>query len=82
MVYKESSEAIMKFGIMLPHHRQMAGTEAIARVAREAEDMGYDSVWVSDHIGSFPSTIPLITGTNPFSDNLRSIRDDNDEQPP
>ncbi len=40
----------MKFGVMLPHYRQMAGTEAIARVALEAEDMGYDSVWVSDHI--------------------------------
>ena len=40
----------MKFGVMLPHYRQLAGTEAIARVAREAEDMGYDSVWVSDHI--------------------------------
>ena len=40
----------MKFGVMLPHYRQMAGTEAIARVAQEAEEMGYDSVWVSDHI--------------------------------
>ena len=72
----------MKFGIMLPHYRQAAGTEAIARIAREAEDMGYDSVWVSDQIGSFPGTNHLITGTNPFSDYLRSIRDDNDEQPP
>ena len=40
----------MKFGVMLPHYRQVAGTDAIARVAREAENMGYDSVWVSDHI--------------------------------
>jgi alkanesulfonate monooxygenase SsuD/methylene tetrahydromethanopterin reductase-like flavin-dependent oxidoreductase (luciferase family) len=40
----------MKFGVMLPHYRQVAGTDAIARVAREAEHMGYDSVSVSDHI--------------------------------
>jgi alkanesulfonate monooxygenase SsuD/methylene tetrahydromethanopterin reductase-like flavin-dependent oxidoreductase (luciferase family) len=40
----------MRFGIMLPHYRQVASTEAIANVAREAEFMGYDSVWVSDHI--------------------------------
>jgi len=40
----------MKFGIMLPHYRQVASTEAIASVAREAELMGYESVWVSDHI--------------------------------
>ena len=40
----------MKFGVMLPHYRQVAGTEAIARVAVEAEQIGYDSVWVSDHI--------------------------------
>lgn len=40
----------MKFGVMLPHYRQLAGTEAIARVAVAAEQMGYDSVWVSDHI--------------------------------
>ena len=40
----------MKFGIMLPHYRQVAATGAIARVAREAERLNYDSIWVSDHI--------------------------------
>ena len=40
----------MKFGIMLPHYRQVASTEAITRFAKEAEDMGYDSVWVTDQI--------------------------------
>ena len=35
---------------MLPHYRQVASAEGIARVAREAERLGYDSVWVSDHI--------------------------------
>ena len=40
----------MKFGIMLPHYRHVASTEAITRLGKEAEDMGYDSVWVTDLI--------------------------------
>ena len=40
----------MKFGIMLPHYRQAASTEEITRFAIEAEDMGYDSAWVTDQI--------------------------------
>ena len=40
----------MKFGIMLPHYRQVASTEGVRRVALEAEAMGYHSVWVSEHI--------------------------------
>ena len=40
----------MKFGIMLPHYRHLASTEAITRLGKEAEDMGYDSVWVTDLI--------------------------------
>ena len=40
----------MKFGMMLPHYRPVASTEAITRFAKEAEDMGYDSVWVTDLI--------------------------------
>ena len=40
----------MKFGIMLPHYRQVASTEAITRFAKGAEDLGYHSVWVTDQI--------------------------------
>ncbi|MCI0826075.1 MAG: LLM class flavin-dependent oxidoreductase, partial [Chloroflexi bacterium] len=40
----------MKFGIMLPHYRQVASTQGIYRIAQEAESMGFHSVWVSDHI--------------------------------
>ena len=39
----------MKFGVMLPHYRQVASAEGIIRVAQEAESMGFDSVWVSEH---------------------------------
>jgi len=39
----------MKFGVMLPHYRQVASAEGIMRVAQEAESMGFDTVWVSEH---------------------------------
>jgi probable F420-dependent oxidoreductase len=40
----------MNFGLSLPHFRRVASPAAIRRVARRAEDLGYDGVWVSDHI--------------------------------
>ena len=39
----------MKFGVMLPHYRQVASSDGIMRMAREAESMGFHSVWVSEH---------------------------------
>lgn len=40
----------MQFGLSLPHFRQVASPEAIRRVAQAAERLGYDGIWVSDHI--------------------------------
>lgn len=40
----------MKFGVKLPHSGPLADVKAIKRVAMEAEELGYDSVWVHDHI--------------------------------
>jgi len=40
----------MKFGVPLPTFRQAASTEAVVRVAQRAEQLGFDGVWVSDHI--------------------------------
>jgi probable F420-dependent oxidoreductase len=45
----------MKIGLALPHYdTSLAGRdvtyEAVERVALTAEDSGYDSVWVSDHL--------------------------------
>jgi len=40
----------MKFGLSLPHFRQVASPEAIRHVAQRAEHLGYDGIWVSDHI--------------------------------
>ncbi len=48
----------MHFGVGLPHFRQVASTEAITTVAQRAEALGFDSVWVSDHIVIPDSAIP------------------------
>lgn len=45
----------MKFGLALPHYDtslmgQPVSWEGVASVARTAEDAGFDSVWVSDHL--------------------------------
>jgi probable F420-dependent oxidoreductase len=40
----------MRLGVHLPQYGRAAGPEAIARVARQAEELGFDDVWVSDHL--------------------------------
>lgn len=40
----------MKFGVHLPQFGRIATPEALPRAARHAEDLGFDDVWVSDHI--------------------------------
>lgn len=60
----------MRFGIWLPNCRHLATPEIIRTAAVRAEALGYDSVWVSDHVvvpranvANFGTTIfdPLIT---------------------
>jgi probable F420-dependent oxidoreductase len=60
----------MKFGVWLPNCRHLATPQIIRSTAISAERLGYDSVWVSDHvvvpranIRNFGETIfdPLIT---------------------
>jgi probable F420-dependent oxidoreductase len=38
------------FGIALPNYGPLATPETLVRLARLAEDLGVDSVWVSDHL--------------------------------
>ncbi len=38
----------MRFGIVLPHFRSVAGAGAIRDVAQAAETLGFDSVWITD----------------------------------
>ena len=43
-------EAIMKYGVMLPNVGPMADMDFLARAAGRAEELGYDGVFLSDHI--------------------------------
>jgi probable F420-dependent oxidoreductase len=40
----------MRLGIHLPQFGRAAGPDAITRAARHAEELGFDDVWVSDHV--------------------------------
>jgi probable F420-dependent oxidoreductase len=40
----------MKFGVWIPNCRHLATPEIIQAAAVRAEALGYDSVWVSDHV--------------------------------
>jgi probable F420-dependent oxidoreductase len=61
----------MRFGIHLPQYGRVASAHAITRAAQHAEELGFDDIWVSDHIvhpasQSYPSPHlidPLVTLT-------------------
>ena len=40
----------MRYGVAIPQANRFAAPEAIRAVARAVEDLGFDSLWVSDHI--------------------------------
>lgn len=40
----------MKIGVVLPTYRRLASADNIARAAKTCESLGFDSVWVTDHI--------------------------------
>jgi probable F420-dependent oxidoreductase len=48
----------MRFGVHLVAAGDMIEGDSIARVATRAEELGYDSLWVSDHI-VFPTELSL-----------------------
>ncbi len=47
----------MKFGVCIPHYGRPIDTDGLTEMAVKAEDMGFDSVWVTDHI-IVPHVIP------------------------
>src|SRR5262245_20138689 len=49
----------MRLGVSLPISGPLSGAEGIRRVAREAEALGYDAVWTSDHV-----VIPKVVAPN------------------
>jgi probable F420-dependent oxidoreductase len=40
----------MRYGVAIPHANVFATPEAIRTMARAVEELGFDSLWVSDHI--------------------------------
>ena len=40
----------MRYGVCLPTYRGLADSNNIRETARRAEDLGYDSLWVTDHV--------------------------------
>lgn len=61
----------MKFGLHLPQLGRAASPERIASIAILAEELGFDDVWVSDHVAVptsfegipsfFPEPVPLLS---------------------
>ncbi len=40
----------MKFGLLLPHFGEQASREKLLNGSKRAEELGFDSVWVRDHL--------------------------------
>jgi probable F420-dependent oxidoreductase len=45
-----SSGSGIPFGVALPNYGPLASPDNLVRLARRAEDLGIDSVWVADHL--------------------------------
>jgi probable F420-dependent oxidoreductase len=46
----------MRFGVQLPHFGALASLPGSVALARRAEALGFDSVWVGDHV-AYPATL-------------------------
>src|ERR1700682_298304 len=40
----------MRFGVTVPNYRKLASPENLVQVARRSEELGFDSLWVTDHV--------------------------------
>lgn len=47
----------MKFGVCIPHYGRSIDADGLTEMAVKAEEMGFDSVWVTDHV-IIPHVIP------------------------
>ena len=47
----------MKYGVCIPHYGRAIDADGLTEMAVKAEEMGFDSVWVTDHI-IVPHVIP------------------------
>ena len=50
MSVNANSDKCITFGIRVPNSGPLASLESMVAVAREAESLGYDSIWVHDHL--------------------------------
>jgi probable F420-dependent oxidoreductase len=57
----------VKFGVCVPNYGHTESVEALRKVAATAEELGYDSVWTTDHV-----LMPTESGT-PYERILESI---------
>ena len=55
----------MKLGIHIPQIGRKAGPEAVRRGACQAEDLGYDNIWVNDHLAIPHDACLLYTSPSP-----------------
>src|SRR5579871_6383637 len=40
----------MQFGVTVPNYRRLASSENLRHVAERSEALGFDSLWVTDHV--------------------------------
>ena len=50
----------MRFGVAIPQAGPFVPADVQQRIAREVEDLGFDSLWVSDHV-----IVPVGSATSP-----------------
>src|SRR5262245_62993332 len=53
----------MEFGLCVPHYGKTVDVQGIINNVRRAEALGFDSIWVTDHI-IVPRTMDLIYRDN------------------
>ena len=58
---------VMKFGVCIPNYGEMCSVEALRASTIEAEKLGYDSVWTTDHL-----LMPVHSGT-PYEKIFESV---------
>lgn len=68
----------MRFGVVFTGFGTMADPEKLRRLARRADQVGFDSLWLYDHV-SFPARIPdtygktVFTPETPFLDPIATL---------